>query len=59
MGRGQRAPNTNMDVYRPRSEFEGDEDDTIYSAPSRPQQSKKHKQKQADLELNEDNYPTL
>jgi len=45
-------------VYRARSEFE-EEDEVFYSAPTRSVQQKKQKQKQTDLELNEDNYPTL
>ena len=58
MGRGSR-PTETVDVYRQRSEFEADDDENAYyAAPSRPQ-PKKAKQKQADLELNEDNYPTL
>jgi hypothetical protein len=57
MGRGTR-PDATADIYRPRSEFEAEDDSAIYSAPSRPQ-PKKAKQKQADLEVNEDNYPTL
>ena len=58
MGRGSRPTDT-ADVYRQRSEFEADDDDNAnYAAPSRTQ-PKKAKQKQADLEINEDNYPTL
>jgi hypothetical protein len=56
-GRGTRLPAA-TEAYRPRSEFEDDEDDSMYSAPVRPQ-VKKQKQKLTDLEVNEDNYPTL
>lgn len=56
-GRGTRPPAA-TEAYRPRSEFEDDEDDSMYSAPVRTQ-VKKQKQKLTDLEVNEDNYPTL
>jgi len=57
MGRGTR-PAATTEVYRPRSEFEAEDDSAFYAAPTRPQ-PKKAKQKQADLEVNEDNYPAL
>jgi hypothetical protein len=41
-----------------RSEFEGEDDTQVYAAPNRAQ-GKKQRQKQSDLELNEDNYPVL
>jgi hypothetical protein len=47
------------DSYRQRSEFEADDDDVAYAAPRRPEAKKNAKQTKADLEKNEDNYPTL
>ncbi len=46
--------------YQVRSEFEGDDDDEgLYSAPVRAAGAKKQKQKQSDLEINENNYPSF
>mgnify|MGYP006922972557 CR=1 FL=1 len=43
--------------YQARNEFEGeDDDDVIYSAPSKPT---RNKQKKEDLKMDEDNYPAL
>ena len=55
-GRGTR-PQTAV-VYAEKSEFQGEDDEQVYAAPSRPQ-AKKQKQKQSDLEVTEDNYPVL
>lgn len=57
MSRGSRPERT--EAYREKSEFEGEDDDTAYAAPVRPQQKKAAKQLKTDLEKNEDNYPTL
>ena len=53
-GRGRGALNN----YQPRTEFEGEEDDDlVYSAPAN--KPKRNTQKQADLKMDEDNYPAL
>jgi hypothetical protein len=44
--------------FRIRSEFEGDSDDEAYSTPA-PKQQPKRKQKAEDLQIDDDNYPTL
>ena len=40
-----------------KSEFEGEDDDDMYSAPVN--KPKRNTQKQADLKMDEDNYPAL
>ena len=52
-GRGRGA----FGGYQARNEFEGeDDDDIIYSAPTKPI---RNKQKKEDLQMDEDNYPAL
>ena len=47
-----------MSTFQVRNEFDGEDDDEfVYSAPTIKQ--KKNKQKQEDLQVDEDNYPTL
>lgn len=47
--------------YQVKNEFEAEEDDSAYAAPTRSRQQEKKTVKQAkdDLTVNEDNYPTL
>ena len=52
-GRGRGA----FGGYQARNEFEGeDDDDIIYSAPTK---ATRNKQKREDLQMDEDNYPAL
>jgi hypothetical protein len=43
--------------YQVKNEFEGEDDDDVYSAPVN--KPKRNVQKQADLKMDEDNYPAL
>ena len=44
--------------FRIKDEFEGDSDEETYSTPA-PKQQAKRKQKAEDLQIDDDNYPTL
>lgn len=57
-GRGGTSRGRGRGGFNKRSEFDGgDDDDEIYSAPSKG--PKRAQQKQEDLKMDEDNYPAL